>query len=95
MRYEHVEKVILPALKKGKIVSIGDRFIDSITVYQGYGLGVDLELMRDLHELVKIKYPDSTFILDIDIQIGLSRSKHRNKYEEMNISLRFEKDFKK
>ncbi|AAW70739.1 dTMP kinase [Wolbachia endosymbiont of Brugia malayi] len=85
MRYEHVKKVILPALKKGKIV-ICDRFIDSTIAYQGYGLGVDLELIRDLHKLVKIKYPDTTFILDIDVQIGLSRAMDKNKYEEMNIS---------
>ncbi|QIT36282.1 dTMP kinase [Wolbachia endosymbiont of Brugia pahangi] len=85
MRYEHIKKVIMPALKKGKIV-ICDRFIDSTIAYQGYGLGVDLELIRDLHKLVKIKYPDTTFILDIDVQIGLSRAMDKNKYEEMNIS---------
>ncbi|OWZ25304.1 dTMP kinase [Wolbachia endosymbiont of Wuchereria bancrofti] len=85
MRYEHVKKVILPALKKGKIV-ICDRFIDSTIAYQGYGLGVDLELIRDLHKLAKIKYPDTTFILDIDVQIGLSRANDKNKYEEMNIN---------
>ncbi|MGL9718029.1 MAG: dTMP kinase [Wolbachia sp.] len=85
MRYEHVKKLILPAIKKGKIV-ICDRFIDSTIAYQGYGLGVDLKLIEDLHELVKIKRPDITFILDIDVQVGLSRAKDKNKYEEMNIN---------
>ncbi|WP_395463308.1 dTMP kinase [Wolbachia endosymbiont of Cantharis cryptica] len=84
MRYEHVKKLILPALKEGKIV-ICDRFIDSTIAYQGYGLSVDLGLIRDLHKLVKIKRPDVTFILDIDIKVGLSRAKDKNKYEEMNI----------
>ncbi|NUY39772.1 dTMP kinase [Wolbachia endosymbiont of Litomosoides brasiliensis] len=85
IRYEHLKKVILPALKEGKIV-ICDRFIDSTIAYQGYGLGIDLELIRDLHELVKIKRPNVTFILDIDVQIGLNRAKDKNKYEKMNIS---------
>ncbi|NSM56670.1 dTMP kinase [Wolbachia endosymbiont of Atemnus politus] len=85
MRYEHVKKLILPALKEGKIV-ICDRFIDSTIAYQGYGLGVDLRLIGDLHELVKIKRPDITFILDIDVRVGLGRAKDKNKYEEMDIN---------
>ncbi len=84
MRHEHMKKLILPALKEGKTV-ICDRFIDSTIAYQGYGLGVDLSLIRDLHKLVEIKYPDITFILDIDVQVGLSRAKDKNKYEEMNV----------
>ncbi|MEI4220315.1 MAG: dTMP kinase, partial [Candidatus Dasytiphilus stammeri] len=68
MRHEHMKKLILPALLEGKIV-ICDRFIDSTIAYQGYGLGVDLSLIRDLHKLVEIKYPDITFILDIDVQV--------------------------
>ncbi|WCR57937.1 dTMP kinase [Wolbachia endosymbiont of Ctenocephalides felis wCfeJ] len=85
MRYEHVKKLILPALKEGKIV-ICDRFIDSTIAYQGYGLGVDLGLIGDLHKLVKIRRPDITFILDIDVQVGLSRARYKNKYEEMDIN---------
>ncbi|WGJ62007.1 dTMP kinase [Wolbachia endosymbiont of Frankliniella intonsa] len=84
MRREHMKKLILPAIKEGKTV-ICDRFIDSTIAYQGYGLGVDLSLIRDLHKLVEIKYPDITFILDIDVQVGLSRAKDKNKYEEMSI----------
>ncbi|MFP3024667.1 MAG: dTMP kinase [Wolbachia sp.] len=84
MRYEHMKELILPALKEGKTV-ICDRFIDSTIAYQGYGLGVDLSLIRDLHKLVEIKYPDITFILDIDVQVGLSRAKDKNKYEEMDV----------
>jgi Thymidylate kinase len=76
MRHEHMKKLILPALLEGKIV-ICDRFIDSTVAYQGYGLGVDLSLIRDLHKLVEIKYPDITFILDIDVQVGLSRAKRQ------------------
>lgn len=84
-RCEHVKKLILPALEEGKIV-ICDRFIDSTIAYQGYGFGVSLELIRKLHELVGIKYPDITFVLDIDVNVGLSRAEDKNKYEEMSIN---------
>lgn len=84
MRYEHMKKLILPALQEGKTV-ICDRFIDSTIAYQGYGLGVDLELIKNLHKLAEIRYPDITFILDIDVEVGLSRAKDKNKYEEMDI----------
>ncbi|MDR2831389.1 MAG: dTMP kinase [Rickettsiales bacterium] len=84
MRYEHMRKLILPAFEEGKIV-ICDRFIDSTIAYQGYGFGVDLGLIRDLHRLVEIKCPDITFILDIDVEVGLSRAKNKNKYEEMDV----------
>ncbi|WP_341808063.1 dTMP kinase [Wolbachia endosymbiont (group E) of Neria commutata] len=85
MRYEHMKKLILPALAEGKIV-ICDRFIDSTIAYQGYGLGVDLELIRKLHKLLEIKRPDVTFILDIDVDIALSRAQNKNKYEEMDVN---------
>jgi len=85
MRHEHMEKLILPALQEGKIV-ICDRFIDSTIAYQGYGLGVDLRLIRKLHKLAEIKYPNITFILDIDVNIGLNRAKDKNKYEAMDVN---------
>ncbi len=85
MRHEHMKKLILPALAEGKIV-ICDRFIDSTIAFQGYGFGVDLKLIEDLHRLAEIRYPDITFILDIDVEIGLSRAKDRNKYEEMDVN---------
>ncbi|MDG7056445.1 MAG: dTMP kinase [Wolbachia endosymbiont of Meromenopon meropis] len=84
MRYEHVQKIILPALREGKIV-ICDRFIDSTIAYQGYGFGIDLDLIKNLYKLIKIKRPDITFILDIDVQTGLNRAKDKNKYEYMGI----------
>ncbi|APR98378.1 dTMP kinase [Wolbachia endosymbiont of Folsomia candida] len=84
MRYEHMKKLILPSLEIGKVV-ICDRFIDSTIAYQGYGLSVDLELIRKLHKLLEIKLPDITFILDIDVDVGLSRAQDKNKYEEMDV----------
>ena len=34
-RKDHINKVIIPALNKGKIV-ICDRYVDSTAIYQGY-----------------------------------------------------------
>ncbi len=82
MRQEHMKKLILPSLQAGKVV-ICDRFVDSTVAYQGYGLGVDLKLIEKLHSLLNIRYPDATFILDVDIKIALQRAKDRNKYEKM------------
>ena len=47
-RAELVQKVIRPALDGG-IDVICDRFIDSTLAYQGYGRGLDLELIATLN----------------------------------------------
>ena len=44
-RAQIVEKKILPALKKGKIV-VCDRFIDATLAYQGYAGGLGLNLLE-------------------------------------------------
>ncbi|WP_339046360.1 dTMP kinase [Candidatus Mesenet endosymbiont of Agriotes lineatus] len=84
MRKEHVEKLIRPALKEKKIV-ICDRFIHSTIAYQGYGYGIDIKVIKELHKIAEIPYPDITFILDVEITVGLRRATHKNKYEEMGI----------
>src|SRR3989475_12379487 len=49
-RAQLVRELIRPALANGEIV-ICDRFYDSTTAYQGYGRGVDLELVRTVIDL--------------------------------------------
>lgn len=76
-RSGHVERLIKPALTAGKIV-LCDRFSDSTFVYQGYGHGLDTGFIRQLDGLVLKGFkPDLTFILDIDPQVGLTRSERR------------------
>ncbi len=72
-RSELVDKAIEPALSKGVDV-LCDRFIDSTLAYQGYGRGIDLELIRTLNEAVigRCK-PDLTVLLDLDPAVGLTR----------------------
>lgn len=88
-RAENVRLIILPALEEGKIV-ISDRFYDSTTAYQGYGRGIDLEIVKHLNNLVVGEaIPDLTFILDIDPHEGLRRSASFGNSREM----RFEEEF--
>ena len=76
-RAQLVYETIEPALKKGKIV-LCDRFLDSTVVYQGYGCGVDLDLIQTLGRFAtrRIK-PDLTFLFDIEVKKGLSRIKRK------------------
>lgn len=72
-RAQVVKEIIRPALKRGKIV-ICDRFLDSTLAYQGYGLGIDINLIRIVGEFVTqgIK-PDLTIFLDLPAQGGLKK----------------------
>ncbi|OVE75406.1 dTMP kinase [bacterium E08(2017)] len=72
-RAEHVEAVIAPALSDGTWV-LCDRFADSTTVYQGYGRGIDLELLEELNSKATAGLtPDMTIILDLDLEAGAER----------------------
>ncbi len=91
-RRMHVEKLIKPALKQGKIV-ISDRFTDSTIAYQGYGHGFDLDLIHQTKKLAIGDFkPDITLLLDLPVKLGLERSKTRlkninsneDKFENLN-----------
>lgn len=74
-RAQHVEEIVRPALKKGKIV-ISDRYFDSNLAYQGYGRGLDIEMVRKIN-LWAVDYlkPDLTFFLDLPVEVGLARAR--------------------
>jgi len=85
-RVDHWEKVIKPALDSGTWV-ICDRFADSTIAYQGYGRGLDVNFLRNMHESVLSNvWPDLTFIFDLDPKIGINRALSRHTSE-----IRFEK----
>ena len=80
-RRDHLERIILPALKEGKIV-ICDRFADSTRMYQGMR-GENLRNLVDtLNEKVINFDPDLTIIIDINPEISLKRAKSRKTVEE-------------
>jgi len=74
-RAQLVSEVIRPALAKGSIVVI-DRFIHSTLAYQGYGRGLDLELVGHVNRLATLGVgPDLVILLDIDPAKGIARKR--------------------
>ena len=72
-RAQHVDQVIRPALKEGKIV-VCDRFADSTTAYQGAARQLGVELISQLHSMATRRvWPDLTIVLDLDPRIGMER----------------------
>ncbi len=76
-RAQHVREVIAPNLAKGLLV-LSDRFYDATTVYQGYGRGFDLTLIKQLNDLATggLK-PDLTLLFEIDVATGMERIHRR------------------
>ena len=87
-RLNHINLVIKPALKKGKIV-ISDRFVDSTFVYQGYANGYGIQKVKDLHKIILNNFlPHKTFLFEIDPKETIRRLKKRknkNKYDKQDI----------
>lgn len=68
-RNEHYHKIILPALKNGKIV-ISDRFYDSTIAYQGAGRKLGIDKMIELNqEFIFNSRPEITFFLDTPLSV--------------------------
>ncbi len=76
-RSDHVEKVIKPALKQGKVV-LCDRFFDSTRVYQGITGKVDMDFLYSLERIAcNGIWPDLTLILDLSAEEGMKRANAR------------------
>ena len=77
-RAQLVREVISPALDKGAYV-IADRFLDSTTIYQGSGRGINEEFLNQIHDFtVGDYYPDCTFLLDLSVKEGRKRIAERS-----------------
>jgi dTMP kinase len=87
-RAQLVAEVIKPSLNRGMVV-ISDRYADSTTVYQGYGRGLDLEMVKATNNTATqgLK-PNLTILLDIPAEEGLARKKGREKdrFEQENLA---------
>jgi len=76
-RAEHVRTVIGPALGEGRLV-LCDRFTDSSVAFQGYGRGLDLNLIAELNGIAtRGLEPDLTILLDLDPEVAASRLESR------------------
>ena len=86
-RSQLAKETILPSLRKGKIVII-DRFSDSTLAYQGYGRGIDKNLVTKLNRVVtKGITPDLTILLDERPEATLKRTKSgKDRFENESLS---------
>lgn len=77
-RAQNVDQVIRPALDAGRIV-LCDRFTDSTLAYQGYGRGLDSGIVLELDRIAcRGLKPDTTLLIDIDMETSLVRARRRN-----------------
>jgi len=81
-RAQIVNQVIQPHLEQGGVV-LCDRYADSTLAYQGYGHGLELEMLHAITALATegLK-PDLTIYLDVDIEEGLRRKLAAHKAEQ-------------
>ena len=64
-RAQHLKDIVRPALAEGKVV-ICDRYIDSTFAYQGYGKGLDADMVEALNRAaIGDLIPDLTIFLDL------------------------------
>ena len=88
-RRDHLVKTVWPALERGDWV-ISDRFADSTLAYQGFGHGLDPEVIASLYRVAVGHFaPDLTLMLDLPVDKGLERAGARgggeDRYERMGL----------
>jgi dTMP kinase len=72
-RHQHVAEKIRPWLRRGHIV-LCDRYTDATVAYQGYGRGVDPDLIRELNvRATGGVLPDLTLLFDLSPEEGFRR----------------------
>ena len=77
------------ALEKGLHV-ICDRYHDATLAYQGHARELGFELIDQMAEILQLRVPDLTLVLDLDVQLGLNRAMLRNQREGQEKWGRFE-----
>ncbi|MGB3622214.1 dTMP kinase [Ketobacter sp. MCCC 1A13808] len=80
-RAQHLNQVILPALRQGKWV-LCDRFTDATYAYQGAGRSMNQDTIAQLENLVQNGLrPDAVILLDVSVEIGLQRARGRGELD--------------
>ena len=80
-RAQHVEFLIRPAIKSGRVV-ISDRYADATAAYQGAGRGFERETINEIIQLATggLK-PDLTLFFDISVETAIRRMSDRHESE--------------
>jgi len=77
-RAQHFEQVVIPSLEQGKII-ISDRMADSSLVYQGYGRGLEKEMITAINRwTMQTVVPDLTIYVKVSAQTAFKRIIQRN-----------------
>ena len=84
-RADLVKTIVKPSLDQGRIV-LSDRYFDSTTAYQGYGRGIDMEIIKKSNQIGSLGVlPDMTFYLKIERNVGIERDKDKDR-DRMELS---------
>ena len=74
-RAQHVAQELKPNLGLGKYI-LCDRYTDSTIAYQGYGRGLNMNLINQLNYIATGGLEsDLTIWLDVDVEVGLARKR--------------------
>jgi dTMP kinase len=87
-RRQHVVEKIGPWLSQGCLV-LSDRYVDATVAYQGYGRGVDPEVIREMNvRATGGLTPDLTLLFDLRPEDGLARIARRplDSFEKMELA---------
>ena len=83
-RAQHLDEVIIPALKEGKIV-LCDRYLDSSLAYQGYAREIGFDVIEKINHFATEWMPDHTFYIDVDPKMGLKRAGSRGNLNRLDL----------
>ena len=82
-RSQHIEEELRPNLTIGKFI-LCDRYTDSTIAYQGYGRGLNMNLIHQLNQIATDGLEsDLTIWLDVDVEVGLARKRGQAKLDRI------------
>ena len=73
-RAQHLDEVVIPALKKQQII-LCDRYLDSSIAYQAFGRNLGIDFINKINSYALEYTPELTFYLELDPTIGQTRVK--------------------
>ena len=87
-RQQHVIERVRPWLRARRVV-LSDRYTDATVAYQGYGRGLDPEMIRELNvRATGGVLPDLTLLFDMDPAVGFRRigGRRRDHFERQALA---------